>query len=118
MQHEHLTRAEVLDPIGAYWQRVGLRARDNLERALRGKRHWQWATDQVLKRTDPVPKEPAVQLTTQGPTLIVWDLSAREIPSPSASARMGLSSTSSVNSAGNGFPSWSVTGDGERPPSP
>ena len=75
------------------------------------------ACDQVLKRTDPVPKD-AVQITTQGPTLIVWDLSAQPTPPRSGSDRMALSATSSTNSPVNGFPSWSAIEDGGKPPSP
>jgi len=115
------TREEMLDPIGTRWKRMRVRATENLETWLhsRNDAKAQWATEQVLKRTDPVPKD-SVQITTQGPTLIVWDLSATPTPPRSLSDfdPTAPSAISSTGSPGNGFPSWSATEDSARPPSP
>ena len=113
------TMAEVLDPIGFKLRQMREKAWNRVERVInsRDERNALSACDQVLKRTDPVPKD-AVQITTQGPTLIVWDLSAQPTPPRSGSDRMALSATSSTNSPVNGFPSWSAIEDGGKPPSP
>ena len=72
------------------------------------------AVREFLKRTDPEPSRlDAGGVTITGPTVIVWDLSAQEIPP--ASRAKALRSTSSVDS--NGSTSSSAIADGERPPS-
>ena len=115
------TREEVLDPIGFKLRQLRASAWARIERAIRSRddRVALTACSEVLKRTDRVPKD-SVQITTQGPTLIVWDLSATPTPprSLSASDPTAPSAISSNGSPGNGFPSWSAIEDSGRPPSP
>jgi hypothetical protein len=106
---------------------------DPLEYDVRSKRTWAWklaerlatkaeneaiqlsAIREFLKRTDPEPqREPTtVNATFNAPVVIRWDLSAPEIPPPSAL-------TEPKNTFSNGSSdstSSSVIADGERPPS-
>lgn len=68
---------------------------------------------EFLLRWDPVPTRPLIAATLTGPTVLVWDLSAQEIPP--ASEPRALRPGSSAGS--NGSTSSSVIEAGERPPS-
>jgi hypothetical protein len=71
------------------------------------------SAEMIVNRTDPLPSKPLIEATLTGPTIVIWDLSAPEIPPASAPTAPRL--TSSADS--NGSTSSSVIEAGERPPS-